>query len=189
MPLIATFLYFTILFSTAFARPSIRDSCGPNDQVISEETLIHDNKEIKFVTRSCPGFAALRNTTTTSSTVRKRQISQCSDTCFGFDCDTTAAQPDLNDCDNLTDALGFVRETIVVPPRALQEVSSGTCLFVYANLDIVTYNVCSDGFAALGVTAVTHCFTSFGLDSTFTAGTCDGPQIPGADFIVESAFI
>ena len=83
MQFTATFLGLFLLLSGASALPSILESCGADAQVIDEKTLVTSSgKEITFTTTACPGFAALRNTTTTPSTIRKRQISQCGTACM-----------------------------------------------------------------------------------------------------------
>ncbi|KIJ43158.1 hypothetical protein M422DRAFT_253664 [Sphaerobolus stellatus SS14] len=186
MSLIATSLCFVLLFFTASARPSMRDSCGANAQVISEKTLTHGNKEIKFVITSCPGFAALRNTTTNPSTVRKRQISQCTDTCTAFECNTTVVQPVVTDCEELSDLLIGLSQIFAVPPQTMVHVTDGTCFYHYANLDTITYDVCSSGWGQLGQDVVNHCFTILDPVATFTAGLCLSPGISGDNFIVDS---
>ncbi|KIJ40626.1 hypothetical protein M422DRAFT_256312 [Sphaerobolus stellatus SS14] len=147
MPLIATFLCFTLLFSTAFVRVSIRDGCGTNAQVISEKTPTHDNNEIKFVTSSCPGFAALRNTTTTPSTAHR------------FVCDTTVTTSLPADCEALTDALEGLSGEIVSPPQTVTQVTNGTCFYDYTNFNTVQYDVCFPDFDGLAQCILANCFT------------------------------
>jgi hypothetical protein len=80
MRLLPIVLAFAILVSSASVHPSVRDACGLDAQLIDEKTFQHGGKEIKILTKSCPGLAELGNVTT-SDTLEKRQISQCSSTC------------------------------------------------------------------------------------------------------------
>ncbi|KIJ51923.1 hypothetical protein M422DRAFT_776294 [Sphaerobolus stellatus SS14] len=188
MQLLATLISTVLLFSTTSTQTSVRDSCGPNAQVISEKTLAHGDKEIKFTTTSCPGFAALRNTTSTPSTVHKRQVSQCGTTCNSFLCDQSVAQPVVTDCDALTTALIGLNVVFASAPQSVTQVTDGTCFYEYANFDTVTYDVCSTAFGLLGESVVTHCFVTL-PGAVFTAGFCLSPQVPGNDFVVESGHV
>ena len=161
----ATFLGFVLLLPGALARPSIRESCGTDAQVIDKKTLVTSSgKELTFTTRLCPGFAALRNATTTPSTVRKRQIEQCSPTgtceCRAYisvlflisftgssvECDTQVLQPSVSDCDTLTNELISLNEIFALLPGQAVEVYYGTCFYEYGNSDTVTYDVCTSSF-------------------------------------------
>ncbi|KIJ43150.1 hypothetical protein M422DRAFT_31050 [Sphaerobolus stellatus SS14] len=181
MPLIATFLCSVLLFSTAFARPSTRDRCGPNAQVISEKSAPYGNKEIKFVTRFCPGFATLRNTTTQPA-VRKRQVSLCPSACTSLICVPSIAQPPLEDCVNLAEGLIELNETFAVSPETATEASFGQCFFEVSNLDTATLNLCSSGFGLLGFDLADSCSTA----GDGTAGDCVSPQVPGDNFVIET---
>ena len=82
MQFTTTFLSLVFLLSSASAYSSLQESCGTDAQVIDKKTLITSSgNELTITTTSCPGFVALRNVTTTPSTVHKRQIEQC-----GFQC-------------------------------------------------------------------------------------------------------
>lgn len=88
MRLAATISLSIALLLSSVSALSIRDSCGPDPLVLSQKTFQFENQEIKVVTTSCPGFAALRNITRTStlSSVRKRAVTQCGTTCRFMSC-------------------------------------------------------------------------------------------------------
>ena len=155
MQFTATILSFVLLLPGALARPSIRESCGADAQVIDKKTLVTSSgKELTFTTRLCPGFATLRNATTTPSIVRKRQISQCGTTCefknynsvsflilstgSSVECNTEAIQPSVSDCDTLTNELISLNEIFALLPGQAVEVYYDTCFYEYGNPDTVT---------------------------------------------------
>lgn len=165
-----TFLSIALLVFTASAtRPSLREVCS-DAEIISEKTFTASgNREIKIVTKSCPGLAALKDITTTQtpSSVRSRQspvlqcnsvpsckFRACQEPTFSemhsigavVGCITSGAQPGATDCDHLTDALISANEVVPVPPGNVFQASLGTCLYQYANLDVVTYDVCTSTF-------------------------------------------
>ncbi|KAF5340520.1 hypothetical protein D9758_015398 [Tetrapyrgos nigripes] len=187
----ALFFAFALLLPAASAAappPSLRHSCGSDARVIEEKTFVHESKEIKLVTKSCPGFAGLRNVTASSgNAVEKRQISQCSNFCLDIACDPTDPQPVSTDCNVLTNFLIGLGETVAVPPQGVIEATSGTCFYDYANFDTIEYDVCTSGFGRSAQDAMTDCLLIAPPVGTITAAFClpEPQEGPGNDYAIE----
>ncbi|RDB25266.1 hypothetical protein Hypma_007596 [Hypsizygus marmoreus] len=178
--------YALALFvSTSVARPSIWESCGSDAVLLKESTFEHDGHVVKVATTSCPGFANLTSTTfATPSRVNKRAVSQCNLSLSACNvlCDSLLPQPTVLDCNTLTLSLLVQPNTFSSPPFTFTTFTMGTCLYGFANFDLVTYDVCPTALAIYGLKTSTQCVA--GSPSTLT-GFCTSLGLLNNNWVME----
>ena len=70
---------------------------------------------------------------------------------YDVECDTSAPQPSLQDCENLTSYLINLNETISIPPESVIEADGGNCFYKYGVVDNVSYDVCTNTWVCFAV--------------------------------------
>ncbi|CCM06601.1 uncharacterized protein FIBRA_08880 [Fibroporia radiculosa] len=187
----AVFASFSLL-SVVAATTSVKEACGTDGEVVSTNTIVHNNKEFQVTTRTCPGFAALSKNTTTRSIAgrtavpnEKRQLLTCNTDCT-VECADIADQPLYDYCVTLTDALEDLDgEYFLAPAQTLTTFNDdGVCEYAYANLDVIEYEVCYYDVGYNGFRVADECFSDYPYSYT-AGGYCVSPEVYENDWILE----
>ncbi|EPS93689.1 hypothetical protein FOMPIDRAFT_1055758 [Fomitopsis schrenkii] len=137
-------------------------ACGEGGEVFTNTTFTSKNKEVRVVTRACPGFVERRSLEkrVTSSNLQKRQDIICSYDASVL-CEDLGSEPLLAGCDDLYDALAdYGTEEFEAPADTLTTFTTNDeCVFAFANPSVVYYDVCYETVGELGLAVADDCYS------------------------------
>ncbi|KZT06190.1 uncharacterized protein LAESUDRAFT_759721 [Laetiporus sulphureus 93-53] len=187
LTLLLSALFLAVLAALpAAAFPDLTKACGKNAQVTKNTSFVYDSKTIWVTTQSCPGFAALSNSSRTPGTVNSTllngdgQVSVCNDAC-NVECAKNQTDAVEDDCYYLSDAIeSLTPQSFTAPALSLTTFSFGAgCEYNYANFDKVDYSVCYADVGYVGAITANEC----SADST--GGSCVSTDANDNDWVVE----
>ncbi|KAJ7270487.1 hypothetical protein C8J57DRAFT_1321906 [Mycena rebaudengoi] len=173
--------FISVLGLSGTVRSELPTACGPNANILSENTFTHQGAEVKLTTISCPG-SDIRGRGSLVNSSKRQVVSQCNavtSPCSSLTCDSSGVQPSLFDCNDLTIALDGISTPILIPPGNGVIATLATCAYIFINLDTVEYSLCPIALATWGIDTTTHCFTT---TTSTIAGTCLSSGVPGNDW-------